>query len=189
MRKFLVSVVLLFSAINIIAQEEYLSFKGIPIEGSMKDFCQKLKTKGFTQARTDKNITFFTGDFTGRQAIVGVGASDDGQSVHTVVVLFEESSEWDTLVNTYDYYKSLYTKKYGEPTACQEHNPSSRNDNLSLMLELGEGRVTYASAWDVIGGAIELSIIKDGYTDGRVVIRYRDSQNINAKIQKDLDDI
>lgn len=28
--------------------QEHLSFKGIPIEGSMTEFCQKLKTKGFT---------------------------------------------------------------------------------------------------------------------------------------------
>lgn len=59
--------------------QEHLSFKGIPIEGSMTAFCQKLRAKGFTQIGRDKNITMFTGDFTGRQATVGVGASDDGK--------------------------------------------------------------------------------------------------------------
>ena len=39
---------MLFAVINIMAQE-HLSFKGIPIEGSMTAFCQKLKAKGFTQ--------------------------------------------------------------------------------------------------------------------------------------------
>lgn len=95
---------LLFVVINIIAQE-HLSFKGIPIERSMTEFCQKLKTKGFTQIGHDNNVTLFTGDFTGRNSTVGVGATDDGKSVHSVIVIFDESSEWNTLVNTYDYYK------------------------------------------------------------------------------------
>ena len=128
---------MLFAVINIMAQE-HLSFKGIPIEGSMTAFCQKLKAKGFTQMGRDNNVTMFTGDFTGRQATVGVGATDDGKSVHSVVVIFDESSEWNTLVNTYDYYKGLYIRKYGEPSACREHNPSRQDSNISLMYELGQ---------------------------------------------------
>ena len=62
---------MLFAVINIMAQE-HLSFKGIPIEGSMTAFCQKLKAKGFTQMGRDNNVTMFTGDFTGRQQSVSV---------------------------------------------------------------------------------------------------------------------
>ena len=187
MRKFLIAITLLFVAVINTMAQEHLSFKGIPIEGSMTEFCQKLKTKGFTQLGRDDNVTTFTGDFTGRQATVGVGATDDGKSVHSVVVIFDESSEWNTLVNTYDYYKGLYIRKYGEPSACREHNPSRQDSNI--MYELGQGTVTYASAWNVTGGTIELSIEKAGYSDGVVIIRYRDSQNVETKIQKDLEDI
>lgn len=187
MRKFLIAITLLFVAVINTMAQEHLSFKGIPIEGSMTEFCQKLKTKGFTQLGRDNNVTTFTGDFTGRQATVGV--TDDGKSVHSVVVIFDESSEWNALVNTYDYYKGLYIRKYGEPSACREHNPSRQDSNISLMYELGQGTVTYASAWKVTGGTIELSIEKAGYSDGVVIIRYRDSQNVETKIQKDLEDI
>lgn len=47
MKKIIFTLTVLFVAINIMAQE-HLSFKGIPIEGSMTGFCQKLKAKGFT---------------------------------------------------------------------------------------------------------------------------------------------
>ena len=188
MKKFLAAVTLLFAVTNIMAQE-HLSFKGIPIEGSMTAFCQKLKAKGFTSIGQDNSITLFSGDFTGRQATVGVVATDDGKSVHSIVVIFEESSEWNTLVNTYDYYKGLYTRKYGNPSACREHNPSHTDSNISLMYELGQGTVTYASVWNATGGTIELSIEKAGHSNGIVIIRYRDSQNIETKIQNDLDDI
>ena len=112
MKKILITLTVLFAVIDIMAQE-HLSFKGIPIEGSMTEFCQKLKSKGFTSIGRENNITLFSGDFTGRQATVGVTATDDGKNVFAVVVLFDPSGEWNTLVNTYDYYKDLYTRKYG----------------------------------------------------------------------------
>lgn len=189
MKKILVSLIVLFVAINLIAQE-HLSFKGIPIRGSMTEFCQKLKAKGFISIGQENNISLFAGDFTGREATVGVTATDDGNNVFAVVVLLNPSEEWNTLVNTYDYYKNLYTRKYGKPTISKENNPALSNSNTALMAEVYQGTVVYGSEWKVTGGDIQLSIEKSsGLYEGMVVIRYRDSQNVEAKIQKDLDDI
>lgn len=189
MKKILITLTVLFAVIDIMAQE-HLSFKGIPIEGSMTEFCQKLKSKGFTSIGRENNITLFSGDFTGRQATVGVTATDDGKNVFAVVVLFDPSGEWNTLVNTYDYYKDLYTRKYGKPTISKENNPAHLDSNTALMAEVHQGTVVYGSAWEVTGGDIQLSIEKSsGVYEGMVMIRYRDSQNIEAKIQNDLDDI
>lgn len=189
MKKFLLTFTVLFVTINIMAQE-HLSFKGIPIEGSMTEFCQKLKGKGFILIGRENNITLFSGDFTGRKATVGVTATDDGKNVFAVVVLFDSSTEWNTLVNTYDYYKDLYTRKYGKPTISKENNPAHSDSNTALMAEVHQGTVVYGSAWEVTGGDIQLSIEKSsGIFEGMVMIRYRDSQNVEAKIQNDLDDI
>lgn len=65
MKKIIITLTVLFAAINIMAQE-HLSFKGIPIEGSMTEFCQKLRAKGFISIGQENNITLFSGDFTGR---------------------------------------------------------------------------------------------------------------------------
>lgn len=189
MKKFLFTLILAFISLYGFSQE-HLSFKGIPIEGSMTSFCQKLKAKGFTQIDRDNNITMFIGDFTGRQATVGVRASDDGKNVFSVIVFFDPSGEWNTLVNTYDYYKDLYTRKYGEPSISRENNPAHSDSNTALMAEVYQGTVVYGSAWSVPGGDIQLSIEKSsGVYEGMVMIRYRDSQNVEAKIQRDLDDI
>jgi hypothetical protein len=93
MKKIVFTLIALCFALNSIAQE-HLTFKGIPIEGSMTSFCEKLKSKGLTQVGADNNITFFIGDFTGRNATIGVGATDDGKSVFSVVVIFDPSEEW-----------------------------------------------------------------------------------------------
>lgn len=189
MKRISTTLMLLLAAICVMAQE-HLSFKGIPIEGSMTTFCQKLKAKGFTSIGRDNNITLFTGDFTGRKATVGVTATDDGKNVFAVVVLFDPSGEWNTLVNTYDYYKNLYTRKYGDPTISKENNPAHSDSNTALMAEVYQGTVVYGSAWEVTGGDIQLSIEKtSGIYEGMVMIRYRDSQNVEAKIKNDLDDI
>ena len=58
------------------------------------------------------------------------------------------------------------------------------------MAQVHEGTVVYCSVWDVSGGDIQLSIEKTtGFYEGMVVIRYRDSQNVEAKILKDLEGI
>lgn len=189
MKRILLTLALSLIMVGAYAQE-HLSFKGIPIEGSMSSFCQKLQSKGLTKLGSDNNITLFVGDFTGRQATFVVGASDDGKNVHSVVVIFDASDDWKNIVGTYDYYKDLYTRKYGKPTVNRENNPSRSDSNTNLMHELSQGTVTYASSWDVTGGKIELSIEKsDSYGEGIVVIRYRDALNIENKIQNDLNEI
>lgn len=188
MKHILLTLCIFFAAIAANAQE-HLSFKGIPIEGSISTFCQKLEAKGFAQLGSESNIRLFKGDFTGRTATVGVAATDNGQDVFTVAVFFDKSNSWNTLVNTYDHYKDLYIEKYGQPTSCVENNPSYRDSNTSLMFELTQGRVTYGCIFEAPGGLIQLSIEQAGYSDGQVMIKYQDSQNINAKRQSDLDEI
>lgn len=189
MKKLFLTLIISFIAVCGYAQE-HLSFKGIPIEGSITSFCQKLKAKGLTQQHSKDNMRLFTGDFTGCEATIGVIADQNGKDVFSVVVLFPSTKEWNQLVSTYDYYKDLYTEKYGKPSFSKEYNPSRMNDNSSKMIALDGGIVTYASVFEAPGGNIELSIEKaDGVYRGMVVIRYKDSQNINAKRQSDLDEI
>lgn len=189
MKKIIFTLTLLFVAFNIMAQE-HLSFKGIPIEGSMTAFCQKLKAKGLTSIGSENNTTLFEGDFTGRNATIGVIATDDGKNVFAVLVLFESSDEWKTLVDTYDYYKDLYIRKYGKPKISKENNPAHSDSNVALMEEVYQGTIKYGSTWEVTGGDIQLSIEKSSrFYEGMVMIRYRDSQNTEAKIKNDLNDI
>lgn len=169
---------------------EYLTFKGVPIKGSMAEFCQKLKATGLTYLGGKSNSALFEGDFTGRHATIGVAATDDGGSIYAVVVFFDSCGEWNSLVSTYDYMKNLYTRKYGEPSVLKEYNPARIDSNVSLMAEVTNGTVVWASLWEVAGGEIELSIESASeYYEGMIMICYRDAQNEEAKMQDDLDEI
>ena len=53
------------------------------------------------------------------------------------------------------------------------------------MAEVHQGTVVWGSAWEVTGGNIELSIEKtSGIYEGMVMIRYRDSQNVETKFKR-----
>lgn len=195
MKKIFITLTMFFAAVNIMAQE-HLSFKGIPIEGSMTEFCKKLKEKGFVYIGNESNVPLFSnipvfsGNFTGDNATVGVFATDDRKNVVGVIVVLDPSGEWNILVNTYDYYKNLYTRKYGEPAVSEEDNPARLDSNIALMLEVQQGTAVYDSTWEVNGGFIVLSIQKTNVIyKGAVMIGYFNSQSMEAKIQGDLVDI
>lgn len=189
MRKALFILLTICFAFSCFAQE-HLSFKGIPITGSMTEFCKSLTQKGFTKIRTQDNATIFSGDFTGKSATIVVWATDNGKTVLSLAVFFDACEEWNLLTNTYDYYKELYSRKYGNPNFCKESNPANLDTNTSLMYELSQGTVVWASQWQPTGGSIELAIEKaNGYLQGWVVIRYHDTLNVEEKIQRDLDEI
>lgn len=185
MKKIIFTLTLLFVTISVVAKE-HLSFKGIPIEGSMTEFCQKLKAKGFTSIYRENNRASFSGAFTGHDAEVGVIATDDGKNVFGVFVSFDPSGEWDTLVNTYFDYKNLYTRKYGKPILSRESMPKRSDSHTAFIAEVYHGTVVYSSRWEGTGGLIQLSIVESGSNKCKVVIYYRDSLNYESKIQNCL---
>ncbi len=173
---------------NIDAQN-HLAFKGIPIAGSMELFTKRLKEKGFSRIDKNGSTYFFEGDFTGRPATVAVASTENG-NVYSVTVFFTPSKEWNKLVETYSYYKKLYIRKYGTLVASKEIIKPIIDSNIAKMSEVNEGKVTWKSSWKDKGGDIELSIEKtDGIYEGVVVIYYKDSQNVEAKIKNDLEEI
>ena len=102
MRRFIALCALMVIALTSYAQgSSKLYFKGIPVEGSMAEFCQKLRAKGLKYVNSNNSAALFEGDFAGRHATIGVAATNDGRKVFAVVVFFEASQEWNTLVRTY----------------------------------------------------------------------------------------
>lgn len=185
----LVTLCLSFTLCDIYAQE-HLSFKGIPIEGSKTYFCQQLESKGFKSIGTYDNISFFNGFFAGSEALISVVPTSDKENVLGVTVSFPASGEWKDLEISYHYYKQLYSSKYGKPLSSLEKNPSKSDSNLSLMMELEDGKVKYQSIWKDFGGFIILSIDKaEGYHKGQVNVAYGNIDSLKTIIHDSLDDI
>ena len=118
-----------------------LSFKGIPMTGTLQNFGQELVKAGF---RSNGNGTY-TGDFAGYS---GCKITPSGSNpVQEVRIDFPVISDWDALEKAYDGLQASLTQKYGmEPKV---------NRNLAVY-ELPNGTISLdadvanQSTWHVI---------------------------------------
>lgn len=187
MKKLLTLIISLFIVTLSFAQET-ISFKGIPIEGSMRNFCRELENKGFKNITESNKIALFSGNFAEKDVLIIVGSPDNGNNVSTVIVRFLVSDKWESLSSTYEYYKNLYIKKYGDPSISTEYNPISSESNKKIMKELRNGNIDYTTIWDVPGGGVQLSIETDPETKkGCVVVSYINPKNLSSN--SEIDDI
>lgn len=120
-----------------------LSFKGIPMTGSLSSFGDQLVKAGF---RSAGNGTY-TGDFAGYS---GCKVTPSGSNpVQEVRVDFPVISNWEALEKAYDSLQASLTEKYG----IQPHTAS--NSNVAVY-DLPNGTITLdadvsnQSSWHVI---------------------------------------
>ena len=120
-----------------------LSFKGIPITGSLSSFGNELVKAGFKKALDGT----YTGDFAGYS---GCKVTPSGNNpVQEVRVDFPVISDWDTLEKAYDSLQASLTQKY-----CIEPKTSTGNNLAVYNLPNGtislDADVKDRSSWHVI---------------------------------------
>ena len=120
-----------------------LSFKGIPMAGTLSSFGTELVKAGFRRNGDGS----YTGDFAGYG---GCRITPSGSNpVQEVRVDFPVISDWDALEKAYDSLKDALAKKYGK-------DPATSSDNNIAVYELPNGTITLdadvtdRSSWHVI---------------------------------------
>lgn len=173
------------------AQTGHLTFKGIPIDGTLNSFVGKLKQKGFTVMHSEKGTAMLTGDFASfKNCTVGVVEHESG-IVNRVAVMLPSKDSWDRLYNDYSTLKAMLTKKYGEPTSVEEEFPNKSYDfsDSDKMHEVRMDRCRYICDWQTENGAIEMRIEHQIMMGCMVVLVYVDAEN-EAKVQSSaIDDL
>lgn len=185
MKKILITLCIIMLSFAMRAQE-HMTFMGIPIDGKISAFVQKLEDKGFTYVNTGYGVTFLTGTFAGnRNCIILVGSSIKSLTVWKVVVAFPSKSSWESLKNEYQTMKSLYSRKYGEPDIFEYFTSPYYEGDGYEMTALSTGKATYESFFKTNDGYIHLAI-KDGkYRGGYVTVGYEDGINVKIKSQEE----
>ena len=119
-----------------------LSFKNIPISGSLSSFGSELVKAGF---RSAGNGTY-TGYFAGYS---GCKITPSGNPVQEVRVDFPVISDWNALEKAYDSLQASLTQKYGiEPVTSTSNNLAIYNlPNGTITLDAD---VKDSSTWHVI---------------------------------------
>jgi len=193
MKTKILTIIFALTTILTLAQtSEHLSFKGIPIDGTLDEYVSKMKQNGFTHLGTEDGTALLKGDFAGyKSCIVGVSTLKQKDLVHKIAVIFPDKEIWSTLSGNYFDLKQMLTEKYGKPSDVVEKfdTYSQPNDDNRKMYEVEFDRCKYYSIYESQNGTIELSIGHDGVTSCYVQLVYFDKINsdiIKKKAKGDL---
>ena len=189
MRRFLTTIISLVFATALFAQEAHLKFKGVPIDGSLTEFVNKMKTAGFIHTGTDHGIASLKGDFAGyKNCIVGVYTVKPLNIVSMIAVGFNTRDSWSDLEHDYNTLKELLTEKYGAPAQVIEKFEGKPLDDNDKFFAVQMDECTWASLYQTDSGDIELVIHTENFKP-RIILRYRDKINTEKVRQQALEDL
>ena len=191
MKKLLISLfVILYTTIG--QAQEHLTFKGVPIDGTLDTYVANMKKAGFTFIGEDDGIAMLRGDFAGyRNCTIGVVTLKSIDIVNRISVLFDSHQDWNNIYVNYSSLKEMLTTKYGKYADCVEkfEGYSQPRDDNSKMYELTMDRCKFYTIWKTDKGSIELEIIKGNLGGGMVRLSYWDKINTMSVQEKAMDDL
>lgn len=171
---------------------EHLSFKGVPIDGTLTEYVSKMKENGFSHLSTNDGTAILNGDFAGyKDCTVGVSTLKQKDLVHKIAVIFPKKETWSTLFGNYSDLKEMLTEKYGKPSEVVEKfdSDSQPSDDEDRMFKVKFDNCKYYSIWQTDKGNIQLSVSHNGVLSCFVTLAYFDKSNgevIRAKAKDDL---
>ena len=175
-----------------VSAQQHLTFKGVPINGTLKAYTEAMVKAGFTHEGTKDGRAILSGDFAGyKGCLIGVSTLNGCDVVSEISVLFPERGTWKSLLNDYETLKSMLTEKYGKPASSEEKFTGyvGDNDNYYIMKALQEEKYTWFTTFSTEQGEIELSVFAGVNDGGMVRLRYQDKANSEKVRSSAMDDL
>ena len=194
MKKFLLVFFALAMTITTRGQSasDHMTFKGIPISGSLMEFAQKLSQKGFTVVQTNDANVVLVGDFAGyKDCQILLLATKETKTIYTIGVLLPSSTSWSLLETNYNALKAMLTQKYGSPKNVVEkfQGISSGASNDIKMHYLKTDQCTYSSTFETSNGKITISLLYLTGEGAHASVTYVDRINNEIAFKRSLDDL
>ena len=171
---------------------DHMTFKGIPMSGSLTEFAQKLSQKGFTLVQTNDDNAKLTGDFAGyKDCQILLFATKETKTIYTVSVLMPRSTSWSKVETNYNALKAMLTQKYGSPKNVVEkfQGISNGESNDVKMYYLKTDQCTYSSTFETSNGKIIISLLYLKGEGARTSVTYVDRINNEIAQKGALDDL
>lgn len=173
-------------------EEQHLEFMGIPIDGTLNAFAQKLQAKGMKITDRENGAIFLSGNFAGdNDCTIGlIGTSKN--EIWRAGVISSAYYSWSTLADRYFTLKNMLAQKYGDPISVEEfqvlYTPDSDSDKWHCVIM---DQCNYAATYITENGQIDLSIINYGILAGgaAVMLKYTDQANSQNKLDSMMDDL
>lgn len=155
---------------------QHLQFMDIPIDGKIDEFAKRLQNKGFVVKEKTEHGIQMSGSFAGQSDVeLYVLTTKKTHVVFKVVVYFPKQLSWNGIERDYEYYKDLFTKKYGIPEAYEFFkSPYYKGDGYEMSAIKLE-KCVYLSFFKLQYGSVVLEISK--YQQLRIA--YEDKENVS----------
>ena len=174
-------------------ETKHLTFKGVPIDGSLKEYIAAMKKAGFIyKGTTDDGGAVLTGDFAGyKNCSIKVSTLDNCDVVNRIAVIFSDKNTWASLIDDYEQLKSMLTQKYGKPKQKIEIFTSYVGDNNGLKMHaLRDEELEWYTKFSTELGDIKLSVtVGTEYLTGAVILIYYDKINSNTVQNAAMNDL
>ena len=158
-------------------ETEHLTFKGIPIDGSLDSFVQKLKTQNLTYIGKENGIAIFMGEFAAyKDCTIGIVSLKQKDLVCKAAVTFSSCKTWSSLSDNYFTIEEF--QSHSEP-----------DDDQMKMIYVQSDRCKYQTSFETSKGSIQLSISHQGYENCFVLLEYFDKINGEVVSNEAMDDL
>ena len=165
----------------------HLTYKGIPITGSVGHFHNELERKGFTAVKDDKDaVAYHKGIFASYRVKVTTLFTPLSSTIYGTYTYLDEHGLWKEIQADFETFKYHLTEVYGKPSTLNEEfqGPYIKGDGYS-MKALSEGKVNFRGEWNLDNGTIRISVIQTNQGLGCLLIEYMDKENLALK-EKEL---
>lgn len=184
MKKLLLALFLLISMLSMAQNQEsletveqHLTFKGIPIDGTLQDVVSKLESKNFILKKQYDTVAVMEGTFANEGCNILLSTTPKSKKVYTILVMFKESDSWYSLKSDYNELKEQLKQKYKVKPDVTEtfYDPYYEGDGYELQA-LRKSKGFYISTFKLENGEIGL------YIASEVRLQYTDK--INSEINE-----
>lgn len=148
-----------------IFSQEHMTFQGIPIDGTIKEFTKQMKKHGFKLELRGENGYFFKGRYITSSDFVGVYYSPKSKTVWKVCAWVNFSNmtnteSWAKTKGNYDYVVSLFSEKYNtakKETIAYFEAPYEEGDGNEIAGILN-GKCNYITQFNLPYGSVQVDI-------------------------------
>ena len=167
-------------------KSSHLKFKGVPIDGTLKEFTTRMKRKGFKSVGSDDGLEILQGDFAAfKECVIYVSTLDNKDLVSRISVAFPKEETWEYLYGDYKHLKELLTEKYGQPSSVTEKFQERYiDDDNDRMYAVKMDKCKYETRFKTENGEIVLWIEHESVVSCFVMLTYKDK--VNGSIIKNV---
>ncbi len=184
MKRLFISLLFIICTLISFAQNEseHLTFKGVPIDGTLREYVEKMRNAGFEYVGEENKTANLQGEFAGfKEFTIVVSTLKSKDLVNSIGVIFPANEKWWGVESDYNKLKSMLVQKYGEPSQCSEKFKGYTPDTDSeKRLKLMSDEYSWFSIFNTPKGNIQLSIAYQLSIGCFVTLEYSDKINTES---------